>query len=508
MLTEDLRERIDKLSHVKRQLLDRQLHRHRAASADPSAISPRAAAPTAAVPLSDAQHLVWRTQTANPNATFYHYPQALRLDGALDISALASALHYLAVRHDVLRTRFAVAGGLPYAIVDHTPGAPDLPCQELSPASASAAQLDKLLLQHVQRLFDLAHDSPLSPLLVRVAPDHHVLSLVHHFAAFDYWSLALFNRELSHCYDAYAAGSTPSLPPLPFGYADYAVWQQSPARKEGLAASSHYWRWQLARQAGAPAVPDGTSRPIPATFAADSFEFCVPAAMLQRLELLAQHENATLFMLLLASLQTLLARYTGASEIVVGTLVANRPSIETESLLGNFSNRLLLWGSLAGNPSFRQLLRRVRGTTLSAYMRQDVALDRMAADLYPGGAAQRDLFRVMFDYSNEPLAAPGLRGLAVTRLSNQGSESEYPLHVSAHRSHTHLRVRLQVRPDFEVRTAVPHMAYHWNTLLSAIADDPDRRIDTLPLTKHQAPRTVTRGWFAADPLSNSHAARL
>lgn len=509
MLTGELRERINKLSHVKRQLLDQQLHRHRAANAAPSAILPGAAEAAAAVPLSYAQHLVWRTQAANPNASFYHFPQALRLDGALDNSALAKALHYLAVRHDVLRTRFALAGGVPYAVVADAPGTLDLPCHELPAASTSAAQLDRLLYQHMRRPFDLAHDPPLSPLLVRVTPDYHVLLLVHHFAAFDYWSLVLFNRELGQCYDAYTAGSTPSLPLLPFGYADYAAWQQSPAIEASLAGSSHYWRWQLTRQAGAATAPGDSSRPAPATFAADSFEFCVPAAMLQRLESLAQRENATLFMLLLASLQTLLARYTERSEIAVGTLVANRPSFEAESLLGNFSNRLLLRGNLEGNPSFRQLLRRVRSVTLNAYMRHDVPLERVMADLYPGSADKGDLFRAMFDYSNEPLAAPGLRGLAVTRLPIQGSESEYPLQVTAHRSHNHLRVRLQVRPDFEVRTAVPHMAYHWNTLLSAIADDPDQHIDTLPLTKHQAPRTAAGGWLvAANPLSESHAARL
>jgi non-ribosomal peptide synthetase component F len=231
--------------------------------------------------------------------------------------------------------------------------------------------------------------------------------------------------------------------------------------------------------------------------------------MLGRLETLAQHENATLFMLLLASLQTLLARYTERNEIAVGTIVANRPSIETESLLGNFSNRLLLWGNLSGNPSFRQLLRRVRGATLDAYTRQDVPLDRMAADLYGAGFHPSYLFPVMFDYINEPLAPPNLNGLTVTRLPIQCSEIEYPLHVTAQRSPDHLRVRLQVRPDFEVRTTVPHMAYHWNTLLSAIADDPDQHVGSLPLTKQQPRRIIAEGWLATtNPLSSSQPARL
>jgi hypothetical protein len=518
MLTEELRERINKLSHVKRQLLNQQLRDHRAANIAPSRILPVAAASAAAFSLSHTQQMIWRTQAAYPAATFYNFPQVLRLDGALDTAALASALRYLVARHDVLRTRLVLAGGEPYALIAPATTAgtsagasaniSELRGHELPRASASSPILDDLLHQHIQRPFNLAEDLPLSAWLVQLAPARHILALVHHFAAFDYWSLALFNRELGHCYDAYAADRTPSLPPLPFAYADYAAWQRSSANEDRLAGSSYYWRWQLAKRTRA-AGSDDRFRPAVKKFTADSFEFCLPSAMLGRLETLAQHENATLFMLLLASLQTLLARYTERNEIAVGTIVANRPSLETESLIGNFSNRLLLWGNLSGNPSFRQLLRRVRGATLDAYTRQDVPLDRMAADLYGAGFHPSYLFPVMFDYINEPLAPPNLNGLTVTRLPIQCSEIEYPLHVTAQRSPDHLRVRLQVRPDFEVRTTVPHMAYHWNTLLSAIADDPDQRIDSLPLTKHQPSRIIAEGWLAtANPLSNSQAARL
>ena len=265
----------------------------------------------------------------------------------------------------------------------------------------------------------------------------------------------------------------------------------------------------------------GQSRQAVVNFTADSFEFCLPAAMLRRLERLAQHENATLFMLLLGSLQILLGRYTGQHQIAAGALVANRPSFESELLLGNFSNRLLLWGSVGGNPSFRQLLHRVRSATLDAYARLEMPLEQVAAEFSSelnvgtstgpdrAGADPGELFPVLFDYVNEPLASPNLHGLNVTRIPIQTGESEYPLHVTAQRGDNHLRVRLQVRPDFAVRTAVPHMAYHWNTLLSAIAEDPEQKIDSLPLTRNQ-PRPYTgSGWFASpSSLSNSSAARL
>ena len=233
--------------------------------------------------------------------------------------------------------------------------------------------------------------------------------------------------------------------------------------------------------------------------------------MLRRLERLAQHENATLFMLLLGSLQVLLSRYTGRHQIAAGALVANRPALESELLLGNFSNRLLLWGNLAGNPTFRQLLHRVRSATLDAYARQEMPLERVAADLNPACCRvdAGELFPVMFDYVNEPLMSPNLHGLAVTRMPVQSGESEYPLHVTAQRGENHLRVRLQVRPDFAVRTAVSHMAYHWNTMLSAIAEDPEQQIESLPLTRNQ-PRPYAAGSWLARPgsLSSSPAVRL
>ncbi len=528
MLTEELRERINKLSLVKRQLLNQQLRRQRAVSTSFSPILSGAAAST--VPLSFTQQLVWRTQSAHPHATFYNFPQVLQLEGSLDRVALAAALRYLAGRHDVLRTRFALAGDTPCAVigVPHAAGdrrfEPDsYPAHVLEAASVPphSIMVEDLLYQQVTRPFDLTVDLPLSAQLLRIAPDRHILSLVHHFVAFDYWSLNLFNRELAHCYNAYAGGSTPALPHLPYTYADYAVWQHSPENLEHLAELSHYWRWQLAKRTQANADPqvsaqaslgpaDASRQPVTA-FAADSFEFCLPAPMLRRLEQLAQHENATLFMLLLGSLQVLLSRYTGRHQIAAGALVANRPALESEQVMGNFSNPLLLWGNLAGNPTFRQLLHRVRSATLDAYARQEMPLARVAADLDPACCRgdSLELFPVMLDYVNEPLVTPHLRDMTVTRIPIHSGESEYPLHVTVQRSENHLRVRLRVRPDFSVRTAVSHMAYHWNTMLTAIAEDPEQQIESLPLTRNQPRPYGASSWLARPgPLSSSPAVRL
>jgi hypothetical protein len=189
-------------------------------------------------------------------------------------------------------------------------------------------------------------------------------------------------------------------------------------------------------------------------------------------------------------------------------MVANRPSLEAESVLGNFSNPLLLWGNLGGNPTFRQLLRRVRSSTLNAFARQDVPLDGVTADVYGAAALPGSLFPVMLDYINEPLPVPSLRDLIITRLPFQVDETQYPLHITAQRGSDHLRIRLQIRPDFEVRTSASYFAYNWNTLLLSIVEDPQQRIANLPLTK-QLNRRPSSPWVSPmHPLSDSRPARL
>jgi hypothetical protein len=508
MLTEELHERVNKLSHVKRQLLNQQLRRNGTARPVPHPVGFDRAAFASPV-LSYTQESVLRTQLAYPGATFYNRPQVQQIDGPLNVSALQQALRYLWARHDVLRTTFETVGSRVQPVVrdprSTTPPALELDYRDLVPLT-STVMLEALLEQHKSKPIDLTCDPPLSALLLRVAPGRHILSLVHHFIAFDSWSLGIFNRDLSVAYAAFAAESVPQLAAPPLRFADYAAWQHAPENEEHLAELSHFWRWQLAKAAGAGACPrPGSTAP---DFSTASFEFCVPAGTLRRLELLAQRENATLFMLLLASLQVLLSRCTQRTELAVGTLVANRQLWETEEVVGNFTNRLLLWGNLSGNPTFRQLLRRTRGTTLNAYARQDVPLDRVAAALYGGHPAPGDLCPVMLDYINEPLLAPSLHGLAVTQLLAHSAQSEYPLHVTVQRTHGHLRVRLQMWPDFGLRTTVPHMAYHWNTLLGALAENPEQQIGSLPLVK-PAPKSMLGAWLGpANSLSNSPAVQL
>jgi hypothetical protein len=508
VLTEDMRERINRLSTVKRQLLEQRL-RGDTAGVPNSLVqgdSPSfASVPRGFPPLSFSQAAIWRTQADHPQALFFNLPQLFRLHGPLDRAALEEALRFLVARHDVLRTTVATTvattvtakGGVAYPVVTaarSAAGSFTLRFVELPPSASAPIHLQELLHQHQHQPFDLRCAAPLSALLVQEGPDQHVLSLVHHAWAFDSWSLSLFNSELRRCYDDIRSGVTPRLPALPFTYADYAAWQHSPANAARLAAMSHYWRWQLARPL--PAMAPTHGRPVRGLLSssADSFDFCVRASTLQRIEAIAHRENATLFMLLLASLHTLLARYSHLEEIGVGTVVANRQPSETESLLGNFTNLLVLRGSLAGNPSFRQLLRRVRGVTLNAYARQEVPLAPLLDDLRRTSASSGELYHARFDYINEPLAAPAFDGLDVTRLPAFTPEIDHPLQITAQRTYDHLRIRLQARTDCQVQTSVQQMACHWNTLLTAIADNPEQPIGSLPLSRHPSRHLAAGGW--------------
>ncbi len=445
-------------------------------------------------PLSPAQRAIWFTQSRNPQATFYNRVQRFRLAGPLHYVALTRALRFLTARHSVLRTRFAVSEGQPQARIA-AEVAFDLPLHRLSPGDDAAAQMQELLRQHTERPFDLANELPLRVLLVQEAPERYTLAFVHHSIAFDHESLALFAQELSHCYNAFAAGGLPALPALPFTYVEYAAWQLAPEQEERIERASAYWRAQLAP--APPALELPTDRPprLAASFAADAVDFCVPPATLRRLTALALSEEATLFMLLLASLQTLLSRYTQLDDIAVGALVSVHQPAGSERLLGNFSNQLVLRSDLAGDLSFRRLLRQVRATTHSAYAHQEAPLGRLVEQLRPARSGQsHPFFQLLLDYQETPQPRLALQGLTVTPLACAGGESEFPLTVTARLHADHLALRLHYQRDLFAASAIQRMAGHWSTLLAAIAADPDQPLAEAPLLTAQERRQILHDW--------------
>src|SRR6185369_4694917 len=359
------------------------------------------------LPLSYAQQRLWFIHQLDPASVAYNIPLAVRLSGQLDIAALRATLTEVVRRHEALRTTFAVHAGDPYQLI-HPPAEVELPITDLTVGAAlrgrpseeigvfaedgrprSAAptvatlEAQRIAVEEARLPFDLERGPLLRARLLQLSEEEHVLLVTMHHIVSDGWSMGVLVREVAALYTAFSTGQPTSLEELPIQYADYAVWQREWLRGEVLERQLSYWREQLA---GAPAVlelPGDHPRPSMQGFRGSFEPVTVPAEVTARLKELSRREGVTLFMLLLGAWQVLLSRYAGAEDIVVGTPIANRQRGEVEGLIGYFVNALALRTDLSGDPSFRELLRRVREVALGAYLHQDVPFEKLVEELQP-----------------------------------------------------------------------------------------------------------------------------
>ncbi|MGT2532548.1 condensation domain-containing protein [Streptomyces nojiriensis] len=380
-----------------------------AAAAAVTAIGARPAGEPA--PLSFAQQRLWFLDQLQPGRPDYNIPVATRLRGPLDADSLAAALCAVVTRHEVLRSRITEGPRGPVQIVE----APEVfaPVRtDLGDLPREEARSRALGLAHADAAapFDLGSAPLLRARVVRVADDEHLLVLVLHHTVGDGWSMPVLWRELSGAYAALRRGERSALPELPVQYGDFAHWQQRRLADGDADAGIAHWRAALS---GLPALDLPTDRPRPQvrSGAGDAFVFEVPSELVERLGALARERGATLFMVLLAGFQALLARYTGQADIAVGSPIAGRDRTELEPLVGFFVNTLVLRTDLSGDPAFGELLGRVRRTALAAYEHQDVPFDRLVEELRPERDLSRNpLFDVLFQLHPEQLDALPLEG--------------------------------------------------------------------------------------------------
>jgi hypothetical protein len=314
---------------------------------------------------------------------------ALRLTGPLNVSALERSLTEILHRHEALRTTFMHADGRLEQVVAPSVGF-SLPVVDLSqvPATGRDAAALRLATEETEQLFDLAKGPLIRAKLVRLAAEEHVFLVTMHHIVSDGWSVGVFNRELAALYQAFSAGKPSPLPQLPIQYVDFAHWQRKWLQGEALETLLAYWKRQLA---DLPVLQLPTDRPRPTkpSFRGAWQARVLPRKLSEGLKELSRREGVTLFMPLLAALQILLQRYTGQDDIVVGTPIANRTRKELEGLIGFFVNTLVMRSNVAGNPSFREFLGRVREMALEAYAHQDVPFEKLVEELKPN----RDLSR-------------------------------------------------------------------------------------------------------------------
>ncbi|HEX2095478.1 MAG TPA: amino acid adenylation domain-containing protein, partial [Longimicrobiaceae bacterium] len=433
---------------------------------------------------SFAQERLWFLDQLQPGSSAYNMPYALRIRGALDVAALERTLGAMAARHETLRTTFRAVDGVPVQVIA-PPAPPRVPVVDLGalPAVRGARETARLAAEEAARPFDLSSGPLLRTAAVRLEEEWTVLLTLHHIVS-DGWSMRVLAREVGMLYEAYAQGREPGLPPLPVQYADYAAWQREWLSGDVLERQLGYWRERLA---GAPPLlefPMDRPRPGMQTYRAASRSLHISPSLAQRLHSLGRREGATLFMTLLAAFDVLLARHSGQTDVVVGTPIANRTRSETEGLIGFFLNTLALRTDLSGDPTFRQVLGRVRETALGAFAHQDVPFEHLLAELNPPRSLSHSpVFQVMFNLLNVGDGRPGdLSGTTSGGLRGTGRlVARFDLELYAAEGPDGIRLRLVYNRDLFEPERMREFLEHLEVLLEGVATGPDRRVSEFPL---------------------------
>ncbi len=449
------------------------------------------------LPLSFAQERLWFLDRMQPGTATYNMPAALRLAGTLDAPALERALGEVVRRHEALRTVFADGDGGPVQTIAPFGGF-TLPAEDLTalPGEAREAAARQRMADEAGRPFDLAAGPLFRAALLRLSADEHVLLLTLHHIVGDGWSMGVLFREMTALYAAFVQGGESPLAPLPVQYADAAVWQREQLQGPVLDGQLAYWKEQLA---GAPEVLDlPTDRPRAAvqTQRGGMVSATLPPEMLERLNVVARAEGATLYMVLLAAFQGLLGRYSRSDDVVVGTPIAGRTRRETEGLIGLFVNTLVMRTDLAGDPAFRALVRRVRDVTLGAYEHQDVPFEQLVAELQPERSLSHSpLFQVMFTLNEG--AGEGsttLPGLTIQGTGEGTQLTKFELTLTCARSAAGLETILEYNAGLFDHATVERMLQHFGRLVEQVAADPERRLSEVELLTEAERDEVLDGW--------------
>lgn len=451
------------------------------------------------LPLSFAQQRLYFLSKLAPGDPAYNIPAAVRLTGRLDVTVLERALRTIVARHEALRTSLVLRDEQPVQQVD-----PDfafaLAQEDLSgaPRSDHDALIRQAARDEVRRPFDLAADVKLRARLLRLSDDEHVLVITMHHIASDGWSIGVFLHELGVLYNAFAAGAESPLPPLPVQYRDYSEWQRAMLQGDVLDAQLAYWKRQLA---DLPTLELPTTWPRPASrrHAGEHVPVRFPPELTARLAALCRSEGATLYMAVLAAFTALLHRYTGQDDIVVGAPIAGRNRPEVTGLIGFFVNTLVLRTDTSGDPSFRELLQRVRATTLAAYDHQDIPFEKLVQELQPARDLTRTpLFQVTCSLQNAPLPEAALDGLTFTPLEVATGAAKFDLSLTLRETEDGLRGRIEYSTDLFDGATIGRFESHLRTLAEHAVAAPGTPLSELRIMPD--PEQDLLATFAAGPV--------
>jgi amino acid adenylation domain-containing protein len=491
-----LADRISNLSPEKREVLA-QLMREQGRTAAPHSHPARRADASAPAPLSYAQERLWFLHQLEPGMPHYNLPATIRLTGALDVSALERTVNEVVRRHQILRTTFRNVDGEPAQFIQPpAPSALNVLDLRTSPPSAGGDDAQRVIMDEVSRPFRLDQSPPLRAVLLRLGEEEHVLLLTMHHIIFDGWSLEVLLREMVSLYGELAGGRPSPLAELSLQYADFAAWQRGGTQDGELEEHLAYWRRQLAGNSPPLQLPFSGPRPAVQTFRGARQSRTVPASCQAALKALSQDAGVTLFMTLLAAFKTLLCRYTGETDIRVGTPIANRTHAELENLIGFFVNTLVLRTDLSGNPTFGELLQRVREVSLEAYEHQDLPFEKLVEALQPERDLSRTpLFQVMFTLQGAP-AEHVPSGLRFRLLEPPSGVAKFDLTLEVTETAEGLKSTLEYNTDLFEAGAVGRMLDQYQVILYGIAAAAGsaQHLSDLPLLTAQERHQLLVAW--------------
>ncbi|MEM7758012.1 MAG: condensation domain-containing protein, partial [Cyanobacteria bacterium P01_A01_bin.40] len=448
------------------------------------------------LPLSFAQQRLWFLDQMEPGNPLYNVPGAVRLQGFLDIAAFEQSFNEIVRRHEALRTTFKIVDGQPVQAIAPALklALPILNWRQLE-EEEKETEIQRLANDEAQQPFDLAQGPLIRITLVRLADTEYVALLTMHHIVSDAWSMGVLVRELSTLYEVFATGKSSTLPELPIQYADFAAWQRQWLQGEVLETQLSYWQKQLGGSLPVLQLPTDRPRPRVQTFRGAAYSFSLNSTLTEALKELSQQSEVTLFMTLLAAFKTLLYRYTFQEDILVGSPIANRNRTETESLIGFFINTLVLRTDLSGNPTFQELLGRVRQITWDAYDHQDLPFEKLVEELQP----ERDLsysplFQVKFMLDNVPKEDLKLTGLTLSFLDAKNLTAKLDLSLDMYETASGLAGAFEYNTDLFDEATIACMANHFCSLLSGIVDNPEQPISQFPLLTTVEQQQILFDW--------------
>jgi amino acid adenylation domain-containing protein len=436
----------------------------------------------APVPMSFAQELLWRLERASPSH-IYNVPRSTRLRGPLDVAALQRALDVLAARHEILRTTFDLVDDEPRQIVHAAAPVPiDVVDLRSAPAGEREPEARRVVRERSMRPFDLSNDSQLRVSLIRLADDDHVLLIESHHVASDVISRGIVFNELRALYNEARGAAPAALPPLPAQYGDFAIWQRQALTGPRLEKLLTYWRERLGglQPLELPTDHRGAATPAGSLVVRD-----LSPAFADAVRTLSATHGATVFMTLLAGVNGVLARYTGQTDIAVGSPISGRPHADVEGLVGYFVNTLVLRTSLEGDPSFSELLQRVRATSLGAFEHQEIPYELMLTALSESGrVGSAPLFNVMLSMLDGGEGGRGglaLDGLEAAAFGANRGAAKFDLIFGFREGAQGLRMTVEYRRDLFEPDTIERLVGHFETLVIAGATTPNTPVARLPM---------------------------